>query len=46
MAKPIHVMVRVKDLDAAMRFYDRAFGMKPADRFDFDSFTLVYLRNP
>jgi lactoylglutathione lyase len=46
MAKPIHVMVRVRDLDAAMHFYDRAFGMKPADRFDFDSFTLVYLRNP
>ena len=46
MAKPIHVMVRVKDLDAAMHFYDRAFGMKAADRFDFDSFTLVYLRNP
>ena len=46
MAKAIHVMVRVKDLDAAMNFYDRAFGMKVAERFDFDSFTLVYLRNP
>jgi lactoylglutathione lyase len=46
MAKPIHVMVRVKDLDASIRFYDAAFAMKVADRFDFDSFTLVYLRNP
>ena len=46
MAKPIHVMIRVKDLDAAMRFYRDAFAMNPADRFDFDDFTLVYLRNP
>ena len=29
-----------------MDFYDKALGLKPADRFDFDGFTLVYLRNP
>jgi lactoylglutathione lyase len=46
MAKIIHSMIRVRDLDASMRFYDTAFGLKPADRFDFDGFTLVYLRNP
>src|SRR5262245_57030067 len=46
MAKPIHVMVRVKDLDASIRFYDAAFAMKVADRYDFDGFTLVYLRKP
>jgi lactoylglutathione lyase len=46
MAKAIHVMVRVKDLDAATRFYEQAFALKVADRFDFDGFTLVYLRNP
>lgn len=46
MAKAIHVMVRVKDPDAAMRFYDDVFGMKQAARFDFDSFSLIYLRNP
>jgi len=46
MAKAIHVMVRVQDLDAATRFYDKAFALKVADRFDFDGFTLVYLRNP
>lgn len=39
-------MVRVKDPDAAMRFYDDVFGMKQAARFDFDSFSLIYLRNP
>jgi lactoylglutathione lyase len=39
-------MIRVRDLDAAMKFYDSAFGLRQADRFDFDGFTLVYLRNP
>jgi len=46
MAKAIHVMVRVRDLDASLKFYERAFGMKLADRYDFDGFTLTYLRNP
>jgi lactoylglutathione lyase len=46
MAKIIHSMIRVRDLDASMTFYDTAFGLIPADRFDFDGFTLVYLRNP
>jgi lactoylglutathione lyase len=46
MAKAIHMMVRVRDLDASVKFYERAFGMKLADRFDFDGFTLAYLRNP
>ena len=46
MAKVIHSMIRVRDLDASMKFYETAFGLKSADRFDFDSFTLVYLRNP
>jgi lactoylglutathione lyase len=46
MAKVIHSMIRVRDLEASMRFYGQAFGLKPADRFDFDGFTLVYLRNP
>lgn len=46
MAKAIHTMIRVRDLDAALSFYERAFAMKPADRYDFDDFSLVYLRNP
>ena len=46
MAKVIHSMIRVRDLDASMKFYETAFGLKSADRFDFDGFTLVYLRNP
>jgi lactoylglutathione lyase len=46
MAKTIHTMIRVRDLDASLRFYDTAFHLTPADRYDFDDFTLVYLRNP
>ena len=44
MAKPIHAMIRVFDLDRSIDFYDKAFGLKVADRFDFDDFALVYLR--
>lgn len=45
MAKAIHTMIRVLDLDRSVDFYDKAFGLKVADRFDFDGFALVYLRN-
>lgn len=46
MAKAIHMMIRVLDEARSIDFYDRAFGLKVADRLDFDNFTLVYLRNP
>jgi lactoylglutathione lyase len=46
LAKAIHTMIRVLDLDRSVAFYGRAFGLDVADRFDFDGFTLVYLRNP
>lgn len=45
MAKAIHMMIRVLDEGRSVRFYEQAFGLGVADRFDFDSFTLVYLRN-
>lgn len=45
MAKAIHSMVRVLDEARSVDFYSKAFGLEVADRFDFDSFTLVYLRN-
>ena len=45
MAKAIHTMIRVLDLDRSIAFYDKAFGLKVADHFDFDGFALVYLRN-
>lgn len=45
MAKAIHTMIRVLDLDRSIAFYREAFGFKVADRYDFADFTLVYLRN-
>ena len=38
-------MVRVLDLDRSIGFYQRAFSLEIADRFDIDGFTLVCLRN-
>jgi len=45
LAKAIHTMIRVLDVDRSIDFYDKAFGLKVADHFDFESFALVYLRN-
>lgn len=46
MAKAIHSMIRVLDEARSVEFYRTAFGLTVADRFDFDDFTLIYLRNP
>ncbi|NMF90302.1 VOC family protein [Aromatoleum petrolei] len=46
MAKIIHSMIRVLDLDKAMRFYADVLDLREAHRLDFPDFTLVYLRNP
>ena len=46
MAKAIHSMIRVLDEARSCAFYETAFGLTVADRLDFESFTLVYLRNP
>ena len=45
MAKAIHMMIRVLEEQRSVDFYHAAFGLAVADRFDFDGFTLVYLRN-
>lgn len=46
MAKAIHSMIRVLQEARSVQFYNQAFGMEVAKRLDFDSFTLLYLRNP
>lgn len=38
-------MIRVLDEARSVSFYDRAFGLKVAQRLDFPDFTLVYLSN-
>lgn len=45
MARAIHSMIRVLDLDASVAFYRDAFGLELVERLDFDDFTLAYLRN-
>jgi lactoylglutathione lyase len=44
-AKAIHTMIRVLDEARSVSFYDKAFGLKVAERLDFPDFTLVYLSN-
>lgn len=46
MAKAIYSMIRVLDEARSIAFYEVAFGLSVADRFEFEAFTLVYLRNP
>jgi lactoylglutathione lyase len=45
MAKLVHSMIRVTNLDASIEFYEQAFGLEVVDRVEYDSFALVYLRN-
>ncbi|PSU25990.1 lactoylglutathione lyase [Photobacterium phosphoreum] len=45
MAKMIHAMIRVIDLDASLTFYKQVLDLDIAERLDFDGFSLVYLRN-
>ncbi len=45
MAKMIHSMIRVRDEAHSLEFYDKAFGLKVADKLEFDDFSLIYLSN-
>jgi lactoylglutathione lyase len=45
MAKVIHSMIRVLDEEKSTTFYRTAFGLALFERFEFDGFTLCYLRN-
>jgi lactoylglutathione lyase len=45
MAKVIHSMVRVLDLERSLRFYADVLDMHESHRLDFPDFALVYVRN-
>ena len=45
MAKLIHTMVRVLDLERSLRFYRDASGLEEVHRLDFPTFALAYLGN-
>ena len=46
LAKMIHAMIRVLDLDRSLNFYRDAFGLDIFQKLDFPDFALAYLRNP
>ena len=46
MAKPIHSMIRVLEEARSVAFYRAAMGLEIVDRYPFDSFTLIYMRDP
>jgi lactoylglutathione lyase len=43
MTRLVHSMIRVIEEARSVAFYAEAFGLKIADRLDFETFTLVYL---
>lgn len=45
MAKLVHSMIRVLDEARSVDFYEKAFGLKIAERVPFDGFTLIYMAN-
>jgi lactoylglutathione lyase len=45
LAKAIHSMIRVLDEVRSVSFYKNAFALDIEDRLDFETFTLIYLRN-
>ena len=46
LAKMIHAMIRVLDLDRSLNFYRDSFGLHVSQMLDFPDFSLAYLRNP
>ena len=45
MAKVIHIMIRVLELERSLKFYADVLNLHEAHRLDFPDFALVYLRN-
>jgi lactoylglutathione lyase len=45
MAKLVHSMIRVLEEALSVDFYEKAFGLKVADRVAFEGFTLIYMSN-
>lgn len=46
MSQIIHTMIRVFNLERSISFYTKALGLEVAGQFEFDSFTLTYLKDP
>lgn len=46
MPKIIHTMIRVLDPVRSLKFYAEGFDFAITHRLDFDSFSLIYIKNP
>ena len=44
--KAVHMMIRVREEARSVAFYRDVFGLAVADRVDFETFTLIYMKNP
>lgn len=44
-AKMIHSMIRVTDENRSTKFYKDAFGLDKMERFEFEDFSLIYMKN-
>lgn len=45
MAKVIHSMIRVLDVERSKKFYEKAFNLREKRHLDYEDFALVYLGN-
>ncbi|NKB84471.1 VOC family protein [Brucella grignonensis] len=45
MATPVHSMIRVLNEKRSIDFYSTNFDLNLCDRYEFDDFALIYLRN-
>ncbi|EJL6493094.1 VOC family protein, partial [Vibrio cholerae] len=45
MAKIIHTMIRVMDLERSIKFYQDVLELEIKDQYKFDGFSLTYLSN-
>ena len=43
--KMIHENYNVSDLDASLKFYEEALGLKESRRIENENFTIVYIKN-
>ena len=45
MAKFIHSMIRILDEEKSVQFYQNVLGLDSVERFEFDDFILIYMKN-
>jgi lactoylglutathione lyase len=46
MAKAVHMMIRVMEEARSVAFYEKCFGLKVANRYEWPEFSLTYMSSP